>query len=444
MRSRVLALILATLLALPTLSASAADDVLVKAKSFLDAGNPQAAYNMLAPLQSQRAGDPDYDYLLGVSALDLGKNTEAVFALERVLSVRPDSAPARAQIARAYFALKETDTARREFENVRKQEVPRDVRQTIDRYLDAIDRIAETEKFKARFFIEFGLGWDSNVNSASSVDTVAVPAFGNAIFTLAPDSTEKHDNFFSFAAGMNISNPLGRDWALIGGLSAYKRNNLLRDQFDTGYLDGYLGLAKKFERDTLTLVGQGNMFFVDNSTYSSEYRDAVGGTLQWAHDFNARNQISAYVQYASLSYPQQSPRDANRYIGGVGYAHAFRGGDPIIYVGAYSGLEETKESRFDYLGHRPLGLRVGGQKTITDDWLAFISLSAEWRRYRGIDPSFQVTRDDKQYSAAVGLTWALANAWKFSPQISYINNNSNISINEFDRTQLFVTLRRDF
>ena len=40
----------------------------------LDGGNPQAAYNLLSPLQSQRAGDPDYDYLLGVSALDLGKN----------------------------------------------------------------------------------------------------------------------------------------------------------------------------------------------------------------------------------------------------------------------------------------------------------------------------------------------------------------------------------
>jgi hypothetical protein len=65
-----------------------------------------------------------------------------------------------------------------------------------------------------------------------------------------PDSTEKHDAFFSVAAGINISNPLGRNWSLIGGLSAYKRNNFSWDQFDTGYLDGYLGLAKKYERDT--------------------------------------------------------------------------------------------------------------------------------------------------------------------------------------------------
>src|SRR5215813_14168316 len=166
MRIRVAALIVAALLATLPWSAFAADEVLTQAKSLLDANNAQAAYNLLAPLQSQRAGEPDYDYLLGVSALELGKNTEAVFALERVLAVRPDSAPARAQIARAYFALKETDTARREFENVKKQQVPQEVRQTIDRYLEAIDRVTEAEKFKARFFIEFAFGWDSNANSA--------------------------------------------------------------------------------------------------------------------------------------------------------------------------------------------------------------------------------------------------------------------------------------
>lgn len=444
LRSRASALILAALLSTSALFAHGAEDVLLKAKSLLDANNPQAAYNLLAPLQSQRAGDPDYDYLLGLSALDLGKNTEAVFALERVLSVRPDSAPARAQIARAYFALKETDTAKREFENVKKQTVPAEVRQTIDRYLDAIDRIAETEKFKARFFIEFAMGWDSNVNSATQVDSVAIPVFGNAIFTLAPASIEKHDGFFSVGAGTNISNPLGRNLSLIGGLSAYKRNNFVQDGFDTGFLDGYLGLAKKFERDTWTVVGQGNMFFVDNAAYSNEYRDAVGGTVQWAHDFNARNQITAYVQYASLTYPQQSPRDANRYIGGVGYAHAFKGGDPIVYAGAYAGLEETKDASFNYLGHRPVGLRLGGQKTLFDNWLVFFSVAGEWRKYRDVDPTFLVTRDDKQYSAALGLTYALPHEWKFSPQISYLINDSNISINEYHRTQLFATLRRDF
>ena len=430
---------LATLCSLPV----AADDVVQRAKARLEANDAQAAYDLLTPLQSERAGDPEYDYLLGVAALDLGRNTEAVFALERVLAVQPNNAPARAQIARAYFALKETETARHEFLNINKQNLAPEVRQTIDRYLDAIDRVGETEKFKARFFLEFALGWDSNVNSATQVDQIAVPAF-NAIFTLAPTAIEKHDAFFSAAGGIAITNPVSPNWSLLGGLSAYKRYNFVQDNFGTGYLDGYFGAAWKVGRDTISAVAQGNMFFVDDPVYTSEYRDAVGGTAQWSHDFNARNQLTAFVQYASLSYPQQTLRDANRYVVGVGYAHAFRRGDPIVYVGAYGGLEASKDETFDYLGHRPLGLRVGGQKVLAEQWLAFFSLAAEWRKYRGVDPFFLRERDDKQYSAGLGVTYVFANDWKLSPQITYLKNDSNIAIDQYDRTQVFVTLRKDF
>jgi hypothetical protein len=435
---------LLTLFLLLAAAVWAADDLTAQGKKLLDAGNAQAAYDLLKPHESERAGDPEFDYVLGVAALDIGRNTEAVFALERVLAVQPNSAPARAQIARAYFALKETDTAKREFENVKKQDVPQEVRETIDRYLDAIDRVADTEKFKARFFLEFSTGYDTNVNAATQVENVAVPAFNNLILTLASASQQKDDGFFSYSAGMNINGPLGKGWSVIGGVSAYQRNNFNQQDFNTAYLDGYLGIAKRYARDTFTLVGQGNIFFVDDPQFSQEFRDALGGTFQWTHDFNARNQVTAYVQYADLTYPEQSPRDANRYIAGMGYAHAFRGGDPIVYVGAYGGLEETKDDAFKYLAFRPLGLRLGGQKNLSDTWLVFANVAGEWRNYRDIDPSFLVERDDKQYSAGIGLTWLFTKNWRLSPQVSYVFNQSNISIYEYHRAQVFVTLRTDF
>jgi hypothetical protein len=186
------------------------------------------------------------------------------------------------------------------------------------------------------------------------------------------------------------------------------------------------------------------MFFVDQPQFSSEYRDALGGTVQWTHDFDARNQLTAYVQYADLTYPQQSPRDANRYIAGAGYAHAFRGGDPIVYGGVYGGIEDAKDGNFKYLGHRPIGLRLGGQKTLSETWLAFVNASAERRKYMGVDPLFLVDREDKQYTAGIGLSWLFAKDWRLSPQVSYLRNNSNIAINEYSRTQVFVSLRKDF
>ncbi|HEY4637474.1 MAG TPA: hypothetical protein VIH23_04345, partial [Burkholderiales bacterium] len=71
--------------------AALADAVTDRARALLQRNDAQAAYKLLLPLEPQRAGDPEYDYLLGIAALDAGEPERAVFALERVLALQPDN-----------------------------------------------------------------------------------------------------------------------------------------------------------------------------------------------------------------------------------------------------------------------------------------------------------------------------------------------------------------
>jgi hypothetical protein len=192
------------------------------------------------------------------------------------------------------------------------------------------------------------------------------------------------------------------------------------------------------------VLGQANLFLVDDPLYSQTYREALGGMLQWTRDFDARNQFTAYVQYASLTYPEQSPRDANRYVAGVGYAHALRRRDASLYAGVYAGVEKERESQFDYLAHRPIGLRLGGQMALSDRSALFATASLEWREYRGVDPFFLKEREDWQYGLSAGVHYLLPNRWRVSPQLTWLDNDSNILINEYDRWQAFLALRRDW
>src|SRR5436190_22058297 len=80
--------------------ALAADAILQRAKKLIDENKAPQAYALLAPLQSERAGEADFDYLLALAALDSGKPAEAVFALERFLAANPDHGPARLEWAR--------------------------------------------------------------------------------------------------------------------------------------------------------------------------------------------------------------------------------------------------------------------------------------------------------------------------------------------------------
>jgi tetratricopeptide (TPR) repeat protein len=425
--------------------AVAADETVSSAKQKLDSGHAQEAYNLLRPLQATRAGDPEFDYILGSAALALGKNTEAVFALERVLAVQPDSAPARAQIARAYFNLKETETSKREFENVKKQQtVPPEVSETIDRFLDAITRIEESQRTVIHGFVEIGLGYDTNVNSATADSQIAPPLAGGGIFVLSPASVKQGDGFINFGGGVNFTHPLTKQLMLFGGLTYQNKTNINKDDFSTYYYDLNLGLGYRVNSESFSLTAQLNSFFVDNSRlYTDSYRDAVGATAQWQHDFDSRNQASVFAQYSSLTYPDQGGRAANRYVGGVGYAHAFGKGAVVTYAGVYGGTEREKDSNFPDVGNNLYGVRLGGQWNIDPAFAAFANTSVERRLYGGPPSGYTVNRRDTQYSAGAGLVYTPKKNLHVTPQIIWTDNRSNIDFSRYDRVIYQVTFRHD-
>ena len=411
----------------------------------MDRRDAKSAYAILKPLEAERSGDPDFDYLLGIAALDSGRATEAVFALERVLAVNPAHPQARAEIARAYFVLGETTAAKREFESVKSQQPPAEVQATIERFLDAINRLADTQQTSVAAYIEGTLGYDTNVNSGPGSSQVAIPAFGGAVATLNASGVKTADYFGSATAGVALRHPLSKDVALLAGLNLNKRVHQSEPEFNTGYWDANLGVAWTRGADVFTAALQGNEFFLDGH----RYREAYGILGQWQRNIDARNQVSAFGQYSQLRYAdradvQNSVRDANRSVAGVAYAHAFAGGTPVVFASLYLGSEAERDSTRPDLGHRLYGVRVGGQYSLNEKTFAFINGNAERRKYGGPDAAFLTTRKDTQYNYAGGVTYSPAKGWKITPQVSRTRNRSNIVINDFSRNIYSVTVRRDF
>ncbi len=426
-------------LAMAALSLTAlADQALDRAKQLLAQKQPSQAYELLLPLEAQRAGDPEFDYLLGIAALDSGHGERAVFALERVLAVQPDNALARAEIARAYLFVGEKDTARREFENVKRQPIPAEARATIDRYLSAITA-AETTQVQG--YVELGLGSDSNVNSATANSQIALPAFGGLIATLNSAATSKSDSFASVAGGINFTRKLGDRWAVVGSVAGNGKFNRNEDQFDTDTIEGNLGARWAVDTDALTLAAQMQSFELDNS----RYRDSRGLIAQWQHNLDERRQLTGYVQYAQLRYPTQQIRDANRGIVGAAWAQAFSGGlSPVLFLSVYGGEESELADGVPHLGHKPAGLRIGGQIKPAQGWTVFGGVNYEERRYGGPEPIFLVTRKDKQTDVRLGASYLMRAGTTLILQATHTDNESNIDLYRFRRTVGTVSIRFDF
>ena len=434
---RALALVFALLFPL----VAAADELLTQAKAFLEADKPGAAYELLVPEQSARAGDPEYDYLLGIAALDSGRPSAAIFAFERVLSVQPDHKQARAERARAHFALGEREAARREFETVRRMGVSPEVDAAISKYLEAIERSGRVSGTQLGGYIEAGIGHDSNVNAATAESSIAVPAFGGALLQLVPSAVRQSAAFARLSGGASVNHALSRDTALFGTIDGSYRWNESAREFDQGQVSVGAGASQFWRKHIFTLGLQGDELKLDGGPR----RTAYGGVAQWRYNFDARTQTTVYGQYAQLRYPGQEFRDADRYVVGAGFARGFRGAwQPVGYASAYTGTEREENGDFPWVGHRLAGARLGGELSFGPRTKALGSLGVERRRYRGDDPFFLLTRRDTQLDAIFGLEWSLGRDWRITPTLQYTRNDSNIVIHDFERTVVSVAARRLF
>lgn len=420
--------------------AYAQNTLLNQARAHMADGNPQAAYDLLATHESALAGDPGFDYLLGIAAMDSGHLTHAVFALERVLAVQPDNVLARAEIARVYLMLGEVRTSRQEFATVSKSEdLPPAARNTVERYLTAFRATPEEDAdFKA--FVAVTVGWDTNVNAAADISSVAIPATGGAIFVLDPRDREADAGFTTIAAGASVSQPLGDSFRLNAGLNAYSKFLSDHEQFETQSVNGYAGLDYMQDDTVFTLAAQGERFFLDGATY----RDALGGLLQVRHVISNVNQFTGYAQYARLDYPEQEFRDGNRFTLGGAYSSILAGKyAPTGFIGAFGGLEEPDNDNFDHLEYRFFGVRLGGQLRFNPQTTLFGFFNYERRYYDSNDPLFSVRREDNHYGVRVGSDYLFARHLTFTPAVDYVRSDSNIEIYTYDRWIVSGTVRYD-
>jgi outer membrane protein len=415
------------------------DTLVRQARALLDQGQARQAFDLLEPQETPRAGDPDFDTVLGIAANETGQFTRAVFALERALSVQPENTRARAELGRALFSVGDTRASRRVLLEAKGGNIPQGAADTIDQFLQAIDRTEEAAGSNVKLYLETQLGYDSNINSGPGNPNVAVPAFGGAVFTLTPSALETKASFVSLGGGVSGRYVLDPRWSLVGNLSGNTRGNAGQAAFNTRQLDLNAGASYRYEKHEFSGAAQLGTYALNGATA----RNQTGLVGEWTYRPDGFQQWSSYVQWGRLSYPTQQIRDADRAVLGTNYAYAFRSG-LLVFAGGYVGSEKERASAVPHLGHSLLGIRLGAQKSVADTLALFASLGFENRNYGGPDPLFLVTRRDRQVNLNVGFNWVPASYWRITPQLSLTSVKSNIATSDFNKGLLSVTVRRDF
>lgn len=414
------------------------------ASAQLSQGNANAAYEILKPEERTRAGNPDYDYMLGIAAVDSGRPAEAVAAFERVLAVDPDHLQARAELGRTYIAMNEPEAARRELATVEAQDsVPDSVRETIDRYVSALDTGLSGGGTQISSRVTIRGGYDSNVNNSTSDSRILIPAFAGLGFaTLGAGATSEEDTFGEVSGRSSLTHGLAIDKQLLLDLTASYRANSDLDQFNQGIAGINFGYAQRTpDHGTFTLTGQAQSYWVDDEVYRYTY----GALGQWTYRTAGMTDYAVYLQYSKLNYPSNSVQNANRYTAGATVGQSLGGaGDPYIYGGAYAGYEKLTDSGFDHLSYAFGGLRLGGEVGLMPRLRGYASASVEVDEYKEPDPLFLEERSVIRADATAGLRYALRDDLTLGTEVAYTRSDSNIVLYEYDRVVASVSLSFDF
>lgn len=424
-------------------SASPAEPVplgslLERARTEIARGDAATTFHRLSRQVQWYGGTPEFDYLLGLAAIDAGRPAQAVLALERVLAVEPGHLQARAELGRALLAIREREAARREFEAVAAQRIPPEVRRIIDGYLERIAAGDPGVPSQLQGYVEAGIGWDGNVN-LGSLSGQWLLGSGVAVIPEA-SSRPRESATMSFGAGLSWRRPIGGGWGLMAGTQLAIRSNASAHTLDQVLLEGSGGAEYRTACHTFTMLGQLQQLRVDDTAF----RNATGAVAQWRCELDSNTQVGAYVQSFDMRFPDQVIRDARREVFGATFARAIDApGAPVIVASAYAGRERPRAD-VPQLRYRLRGVRAVISATLGDRIRGFAGLSWESRDFAGEEPLFDTTRSDRQTDLRAGVDMPIGRAWVLTPQVAHTRNSSTLAPNEFRRTQVEVTARHRF
>jgi len=416
------------------LHAAPADDI----KIMLEQGKAVDAY-ALGAKNPDLLGQADFDFYFGIAAIDSGHAGEGVLALERYIINFPDNQNARLELARGYFALGENGRAREEFERVLKLNPPAAVRANIERFLDAIRSRESLYTTTAGFFLEAGLGYDSNVSGGVTNANINLPVYGNV--AVSPSGVKAGSGFSWLAAGGQISKPIAPGVAVFGGGQVDGKFNNANNQFDQQNIAASAGLTYLQNKNFYRFTASHAEVTVDDNRFRNV--NSVAG--EWHHQLDELQTISPFVQYAQLRYTGNNiPRDADFYALGVGYRKTFIGDwQPLFTASLNGGQEHDIRARPD-LGRDLYGGRIALAVTPAPKWGVSVGGSYQNSRYQGQDELLLTTRKDDYYALDAVASYAYTRNLSVRAELLLSKNDSNLALYKYRRDTLALKLRYDF
>jgi tetratricopeptide (TPR) repeat protein len=403
--------------------------LLRQADALLAANDSPGAYDLLVTREPELAGHAYFDYLLGIAALDSGRTAEAILSLERAAAAAPQFSGARMELARAHFEAGEARQARSLFVALLEENPPPGVRTVLNQYIAAIDSKPGTPPSDFRPYAELIIGYDDNANGSTENQQFLG-------FTLSPDNLATESSFFEGGAGFNWTAPRSASFAWRLGARAGYRKNPDAAFVDAGILNGVGGMIWR----SGAVFGSADLDAYHATRDGKSNEDYGGVNVLLGRHLNERWDLSITLRGGALRYADAiDVLDVNRVLYTLGTAYRFnsRGRVSIEVIG---GSDDERQSGSPY-GNSKTGARLSVNAPVGESSYLFASVGSLTSDYDGL--FFGAPREDTQLTSVLQFEFrdVLTDGLTIAPRVRYIDNDSDVSLYDYDRTEIGLLIR---
>lgn len=407
-------------------------------RGLLEKGDASGAYE-LARKAPERLGDPAFDFVFGVAAVNAGRPAEGVLALERFLLLHPGNEAARVELARGYFLLGDDLRAREEFELALRRDPPPQVARVIHEHLAALAEREARRRPTLSGYVDVGSGYDTNPRAGVDNPLITLPVLGEV--TVPDVGVRAGDRMLVYGGGVRGTLPITRRVTFFAAGQAEALTYRTESDFDQAVFAGSAGFLGGWRGSTWRFGASRAYQRLDGNPY--RHTRAVFG--DWSRPLDPRNALSLGIQVGKLEYSgANAVRDSDFGMAALGWRHALAyAWRPVAEVSGNGGRERNVNGRHD-LSREMLGARVGVTLSPAPEWSMGAALTWQRSEYEEPDELLQTARSDRYLAGEIVIAWHLNRNLALRLEFTEARNESNIALYEYRRRTTLLRARYEF
>jgi|GEM_PF-4269413 hypothetical protein len=389
----------------------------------LQAGETAQGLSLARELEADYAGIPEFDYLYGLAAIAERDYNTASFAFERILILQPDHHRARLELARSQYHLGNLVIARQGFQKVLAANPPHEVRERVNDFLAAIEHKETTRSHQFGLNLTFGTGHDTNIRSATDVDTVEL--FGLR-FLIPEEGRELGDDFTRWGSDGQYRYQFSQTQAVSTGLGYERKDNLTEDDFDISEARWFAAYSHRLGDHQLKGKLKADQYWLGEQPLLR----ITGVETQW--QYRAKNSRPYLFLFgAALRYPDNSFQDRNQYLAGLGFQRFWP--EVVTDISVYGAHEPAREDGVAGVGRDHAGVNASVAWLFTSNQSLGLKTGYLHSRYHDRSALFNETRQDEKASAELFWQYRPNARLKLEMKATYRDNHSSLPIYSYDQ-----------